>query len=108
MADLIEDPWRSFECPTGEVGCRIVFEDPDPDPEREYVYYVRALQEPTPVVNCSPVLCERDEHGTCVRAQTCPVSGPRFDPEDACLVEIGERAWSSPIFVRMREAGRSS
>jgi hypothetical protein len=104
VADLIEDPWRSFECPTSRAGCRVVFEDPNPDPERENVYYVRAIQEPTLVSNGSPVRCERDEHGTCIRARGCPVSGPRFDPQDPCLWEAGERAWSSPIFVQMRDA----
>lgn len=103
VSELIEDPWRSFDCPGSRAGCTAVFEDPDPDPERENVYYVRAIQEPTLVVNGSPVRCERDEHGNCIRALSCPVSGPRLDLEDPCLWEAGERAWSSPIFVRVKE-----
>ena len=98
--ELIEDPWRVFPCPANEAGCQIDFQDPEPDPERENIYYVRAIQEPTQMVNGSPMRCERDEHGNCIRARGCPVSGPRADPDDPCLSEAQERAWSSPIFVR--------
>ncbi|MEE3328724.1 MAG: hypothetical protein VX252_15400, partial [Myxococcota bacterium] len=105
IGELIEDPWRVFPCPPSQAGCRIEFQDPDPDPRRENIYYVRAIQEPTPTVNGSPLRCERDEHGNCIRARGCPVSGPRFDPNDPCLSDAQERAWSSPIFVRV-EPGR--
>ena len=108
IGELIEDPWRVFSCPPSEAGCRIVFEDPDPDPQRENVYYVRAIQEPTSTVNGSPLRCERDEHGNCIRARGCPVSGPRSDPEDPCLSEARERAWSSPIFVRIENPSTST
>jgi hypothetical protein len=100
IAPLIEDPWRSFECPPEPEGCRIQFEDPDWDPGRETVYYVRALQQPSLAVGGDPLRCERDEHGTCLRARSCPAAGPRFDPADDCLSPVRERAWSSPIFVR--------
>jgi len=100
VADLIEDPWRSFECPPSREGCVIRFDDPDWDPERETVYYVRALQEPTPAVGGDPLRCERDEHGNCIRARSCPAAGPDFKPGDDCLMPAQERAWSSPIFVR--------
>ena len=108
IEELIEDPWRVFECPESEAGCRIGFQDPEPDPQRENIYYVRAIQEPTQIVNGSPLRCDRDEHGNCVRARGCPVSGPRFDPNDACLSEAQERAWSSPIFVRFDSAPETS
>ena len=100
VAELIEDPWRSFECPPSREGCSIRFEDPNWDPQRETVYYVRALQEATPAVGGDPLRCERDEHGNCVRARSCPAAGPQFDPSDDCLSPTQERAWSSPIFVR--------
>ena len=102
VSELIEDPWRVFSCPPSEAGCQISFEDPEPDPRRENLYYVRAIQEKTPAVNGSPLRCERDEHGNCIRARGCPISGPQFDPNDPCLSDAQERAWSSPIFVRIQ------
>ncbi|MDG2303635.1 MAG: DUF3604 domain-containing protein [Candidatus Binatia bacterium] len=100
VGPLIEDPWRSFECAGGHDGCTVEFDDPEFVPgQREYVYYVRALQEPSPAVNGDPMRCERDEEGACVRSNPCPASGPDFDPEDECLSMVQERAWSSPIFV---------
>lgn len=76
------------------------FEDPDWEPARETVYYVRALQQSSPAVGGDPLRCERDERGDCIRARSCPASGPRFDATDDCLSPVQERAWSSPIFVR--------
>ena len=100
VGELIEDPWRSFECPASREGCQVSFEDSDWDPSRETVYYVRALQQPTLAIGGDPLRCERDEHGNCVRARACPASGPDFDPDDNCLSPVQERAWSSPIFLR--------
>jgi len=100
LADLIEDPWRVFECDGEREGCQVSFVDPEAPGERETVYYVRALQEPTPAVNGDPMRCERDENGRCLKSRVCSAAGPRFEPEDDCLSEVRERAWSSPIFVR--------
>ena len=96
---LIEDPWRTIECDDRGEGCSATFTDEHYDPAREHVYYVRALQVPTPAVNGDPMRCERDAEGRCVRARSCPASGPDFDPDDDCLSPVNERAWSSPIFV---------
>jgi len=75
-------------------------EDPDfRAAGREHVYYVRAIQEPTPAVNGDPLRCERDAAGRCVKTRPCYASGPDFDPDDECLAPVEERAWSSPIFV---------
>jgi hypothetical protein len=100
VSELIEDPWRVFECSGDRDGCRVSFADPEPAGDRETVYYVRALQEPTPAVNGDPMRCERDEQGRCVAARACSAAGPRFDASDDCLADVRERAWSSPIFVR--------
>ncbi len=100
VSPLIEDPWRTLECDPDREGCRVEFEDPDWEPARETVYYVRALQQPSPAVGGDPLRCERDERGDCIRARSCPASGPRFDAADDCLSPVQERAWSSPIFVR--------
>ena len=101
VSSLIEDPWRTFDCPAGADGCVVEFEDPEfAAGRREFVYYVRALQEATPAVNGDPMRCERDDSGACVGATPCPAAGPDFDPDDECLSMVQERAWSSPIFVR--------
>jgi hypothetical protein len=100
VADLIEDPWRVFECADDREGCRVTFEDGDDPGDRETVYYVRALQQATPAVNGDPMRCQRDASGRCVAARSCPAAGPDFDPADDCLAPVNERAWSSPIFVR--------
>ncbi len=96
---LIEDPWRVFDCPHTESGCTVTFEDREWTPEREHLYYVRALQEPTDAVNGDPMRCERNDDGRCIRARFCPASGERFDPDDDCLAPVNERAWSSPIWI---------
>ncbi len=102
---LIEDPWRVFECPLDDDACSISFEDPDWSPEREHLYYVRALQEPTDAVNGDPMRCERDQTGRCIRARVCAASGQTFNPADECLAPVNERAWSSPIWIVPRGRG---
>jgi hypothetical protein len=103
LAALIEDPWKILPCVPDPAGCNVAFEDAEfPHTARETVYYVRAIQEPTPAVNGDPLRCERDERGSCLRARPCYASGPLFDPDDDCLAPIEERAWSSPIFLDPR------
>jgi hypothetical protein len=96
---LIEDPWRVFACPAEPAGCRVSFEDLDfPEAGREALYYVRAMQEPTPAVNGAQLRCTFDAAGQCVEVRPCYASGPDQATDD-CLAPIAERAWSSPIFV---------
>jgi len=103
LAGLIEDPWKILPCEPDPAGCSVAFEDPEFSTiARETVYYVRAIQEPTPAVNGDPLRCERDAEGNCLRARPCYASGPLFDPDDDCLAPIEERAWSSPIFLDPR------
>lgn len=105
VAPLIADPWKAFPCPPDPAGCRVSFEDPDfATAGREVIYYVRALQEPTPAVGADPLRCERDSKGRCVRANPCYASGPDFDAGDDCLAPLQERAWSSPIFLKPKQA----
>jgi hypothetical protein len=95
LADLIEDPWRTFACEPDPAGCAVTFEDPEfADSARGAVYYARAHEAPAPAINADGVRCERDAAGECLRANLC---GP--DPEDDCLGEHEPRAWSSPIWV---------
>ncbi len=90
---LDEDPWRVLPCPRDPSGCRVDFDDPDH--RRDALYYVRALETPSPAVDADPLQCERDAAGRCVRLAPC------FERplDDDCLSETEERAWSSPIFV---------
>lgn len=95
IAPLIEDPWRSFPCDGNREGCRVRFEDPDfAANARDTVYYVRAIEPPTPAVNAAGIQCERETDGRCLEARLC--SGT---PGDDCLAPEEPRAWSSPIFV---------
>jgi hypothetical protein len=97
---LIEDPWRVFPCAPGQDTCTVDFDDPEYTGEREFLYYVRALQAPTPAVNGDPMRCQRDSSGRCIEANFCPAGGPDFDADDECLAPVSERAWSSPIWLR--------
>jgi hypothetical protein len=100
LRPLIDDPWRRFECPKNETGCVVEFDDPEFGASgRENVYYVRAVQEPTPAVNANPLRCEYDDKGVCVRVHPC-YGDYRTPLDDDCLAPAAERAWSSPIYVR--------
>jgi hypothetical protein len=102
VSELVDDPWQTFPCAAGAAGCVVEFEDPDFDGAgREVVYYVRAIQEPTPAVNAANLRCTLDESGNCVDVDPC-YGDYRTDFDDACLAMNEERAWSSPIRVRPR------
>ncbi|MBW2236316.1 MAG: DUF3604 domain-containing protein [Deltaproteobacteria bacterium] len=97
--ELIEDPWLVHECPDDPSGCSFEFEDPDfRAAQRETLYYVRALEEPSPAVNGANLRCERDEQGRCVQPRPC-FADDRTPRSDDCLADVAERAWSSPIWV---------
>ncbi len=82
---LIEDPWKVIACTSDAAGCRVTFSDPEFESfERDTLYYVRAIEEPTPTQNADGLAC-----------LGVPVG------ED-CLSESEHRAWSSPIFVDYR------
>ena len=100
LASLIEDPWRVFPCPADGAGCNVEFEDPAYGGEgREVIYYVRAIQEPTPAVNAGGLRCRRDAAGDCVEVDPC-YGDDRTPHSDDCLSPNEEHAWSSPIFIR--------
>ncbi len=95
---LVEDPWRSFPCPGEGTGCVVEFGDDEFAADgRETVYYVRAIQAPSPAVNGDPLRCERDAGGRCLKSRPCGRL-PNGLPDD-CLAPVEERAWSSPIFL---------
>jgi len=96
---LIQDPWRTLRCPPDESGCTVEFDDPDFLAEqREVLYYVRAIQEPTPAVNAGLLRCTPGEGATCRSVEPC-YGDYRTSPGDDCLAPNEERAWSSPIWV---------
>jgi hypothetical protein len=96
---LIEDPWRVFACDGNPAGCAVRFEDKDfAAASRDTLYYVRAIQEPSLVVNAGNLRCTRDADGNCTGVRPC-FGDYRTDYEDDCTAPEEERAWSSPIFV---------
>ena len=99
IAPLIEDPWLSLACDGKSDLCTVEFEDPEfPTLQRDVLYYVRAIQEPTPAVNAGGVRCRDDVCEPCY-------GNYRTDFADDCLVDNEERAWSSPIYLRATPSG---
>ncbi len=97
--DLILDPWLSLPCEDNESGCKIEFEDSEfIKNDREAIYYVRAIQEPTDTINGSAPRCTYDKEGNCIEVNPC-WGDYRVDKDDLCLSKEEHRAWSSPIFV---------
>lgn len=99
LGELIEDPWRVIvnadRLPDGRPSpvMRTSFVDESfADGGRDALYYVRAVQSPTPAVNGVPM------SGPDGRIVPCP---PGIEGGD-CLTAAEERAWSSPIWVDFR------
>ena len=105
VGPLIEDPWKTLKCAPNEAGCTARFSDPDfLKSGRDALYYVRAIQEPSPAVNGGQIRCQFDAAGHCTKVNICSGDPTRTSPSDDCLEAIEERAWSSPIFVdRLRQ-----
>lgn len=96
-ADLIQDPWRVFDCSGQDSHCTAEFTDPDyVEDGREAAYYVRAIQEATDTIQGDPFGCEYDGEGNCVQSNYCI----GIDREEDCLSPAQHRAWSSPIYVK--------
>ena len=96
---LIEDVWKTFDCPADQNGCLFEFEDPEFNKNtRDTVYYVRAIEEPTPLINGNAPRCEYNDKGQCLQANSCNGSYLQ-DKNDDCLALDEPRAWSSPIYV---------
>ena len=64
---------------------------------REIIYYVRAIQEPSLAIGAANLACEYDDFGNCIKVNLC--GDENGQGEGDCLSENEERAWSSPIFV---------
>ena len=101
---LIDDAWKTFECKPSQQGCEIEFIDEEfEDNSRDTIYYVRAIQEPSPVVNGGNLRCTFNDKGECIKVNIC-YGDSRTDKEDDCLTLSEERAWSSPIYINFTEA----
>jgi len=97
--DLIEDPWKRFPCAPDPAGCVVQFVDTEfPEAGRDFLYYARAVQEPTPAINGDLLRTTFDANGNAVSTEPC-FGDYRTDVADDCLAPARERAWSSPIFV---------
>jgi len=98
IAPLVQDPWRSFECPADGSGCVVEFEDPEfGDSARSALYYARVIQEPELLIQGDPFGCEYDDKGQCIKRNYC--IGENATRDKQCLGEAQPRAWTSPIFV---------
>ncbi len=96
----IFDPWKTILCEDKGSGCTASFTDEQYSKDNQDVlYYVRAIQEDSLAVGGNPLRCEKNSQGECIKINPCYASGKDFDPLDDCLSPIGERAWSSPIFL---------
>jgi len=105
IAGLIEDKFMVHTCPPDQSGCEFEFTDPDfAETGRDTLYYARAIQEPRPTINGTPIKCETDADGNCVKASLC--YGDYRSGEDECLAPLDVRAWSSPIYLNYPQDGQ--
>lgn len=103
--ELIEDLWRVFECSPDPAGCTVEFSDTDfVTSGRDAIYYVRAIEEPSPTINGDNLRAERDASGSVVSVNPC-YGDYRIGRDDHCQALKGQRAWSSPIFVNISKEG---
>jgi hypothetical protein len=99
VAGLIEDPWKVLPCPPDPAGCSVRFSDPDfAAAGRDALYYIRAIQEPSPTINGARLRCTVDDAGRCIAVSPCH-GGDKTGYQDDCLAQAEDRAGSPPIFV---------
>lgn len=100
VSNLIEDAWKVFQCPKNKTDCSFSFTDKEySELERDTVYYVKAIEEPSKIINADNLRCEYDAFGNCTKTNICYGSSLLTPYKDDCLGEAEERAWSSPIYV---------
>ncbi len=96
VAELVQDPWQVFDCSDQQLTCSAEFSDDEfMQSGRDAVYYVRAIQEATEIIQGDPFRCELDSQGRCLRTNYCQ----GVSADDDCLSKAQHRAWSSPIYV---------
>ncbi len=106
VANLVDDPWMSFDCTPDANGCAISFSDPEFETlGRDAVYYARAIEEPSMTINADKLRCEYDADGNCIKVNPC-YGDYRVSRSEDCLAPSAHRAWSSPIFVNQAKAAQ--
>jgi hypothetical protein len=96
---LVEDIWQAFDCAPSPSGCTVEFSDMEfIEADRDAVYYVRAIEELSPMINGGNLRAKRNSDGNVVQINPC-YGDNRTDRNDNCHTLKGQRAWSSPIFV---------
>ena len=91
IAPLVQDPWRSFDCPADGSGCVVEFEDPDYlTSSRAALYYARVIQEPELLIQGDPFGCEYNAQGECVMRRYC--IGDQATRDNNCLGEAEPQA----------------
>ena len=98
ITPLVEDPWRTFDCPSNGEACIAEFEDSKyVEQGRAALYYARVIQTAEPLIGGDPFGCEYDEAGECVKRNYC--IDDRATRDKNCTAPAEPRAWTSPIFV---------
>lgn len=102
MSTLVQDRYMVHQCaPSTDGSCNFTFEDKDYTAgKRDALYYVKAIQEPEPMINAEPLKCEKDASGKCVKVNLC--FGDYRSGKSDCTAPAEPRAWSSPIYVDYR------
>lgn len=98
--DRIEDDWLVHNCDTNSIGCQFEFTDPEFSMLKSDVsYYVRAIEEPSPIINVKGAHCIYDELGNCAEFKICTQDFKNPRDVEACSSIDEPRAWSSPIYI---------
>ena len=102
LAPLIQDRFIVHNCePSSDGTCSFSFTDPSYNSDgRDALYYVKAIQEPEPMMNAEPLKCERDTKGQCIKVNLC--YGDYRSGKNDCTAPAEPRAWSSPIYVSFK------
>lgn len=102
LKDLIEDRWKVIECSADSSSCTVEFDDPEYSTQgRDTLYYVRAIEEPVETINGGNLRTVIDEDGNSTATDPCHANY-KLAAEEQCLKSLGQRAWSSPIFVNYK------
>jgi len=103
MDERIEDTWLVHNCDINEKGCQFNFTDPDfITMQSDVSYYVRAIEEPSPIINVKGAHCIYDDEGNCSEFKICTQDFKNPRDIDACTSIDEPRAWSSPIYLHFK------
>ena len=98
IAPLVQDPFKTFDCPADGSVCVAEFEDATyPGNGRAALYYARVIQVAEPVIGGDPFGCDFNDAGECVKRNYC--IGEEATRDNNCIAPAEPRAWTSPIFV---------